>query len=269
MNQYWTKSLILHGAVVLLLAAGGLKMCSNDDPKIEDQAIVVELMPIGAKTNIKPAPKQEKPAPAKKEEKKEEPKKEEKKPEPKTEPKPNPKPAKEELPTDTAPKKPTVKPVEKELKEPSELDELLKTLDEKKPAPKTDSNQTENTDAKSQSTTDFDPNAPITITEKDYISTMLIKQIEPCWNVPAGAKDAGSLSVTARIMFERDGTMKFMGIDREEYYMSDPFRQVAADNVKRAILDPACNPIKQLPMPEKYDKWRKFKLEFDPSKMIR
>lgn len=274
MNQYWTKSLILHGVILLLLTMGSLNMCSKDDVIKQDQAIVVDLMPIGAKTNVKPAPKQEKPQPAKKEEKKEEPKKEEKKPEdkkpePKKEPKPDPKPAKEELPTDTAPKKPTVKPEEKEIKQPSELDDLLKTLDDKKPAPKVESNQTENTDVNSKNVSDFDPNAPLTMSELDYIKTLIQKQIYPCWNVPAGARDAGNLKIKLDVDLERDGTIKFVGFADESKYYSDSFYQVAADSARRAVLDPKCNPLKQLPPMDKFNKWRELTINFDPKDIIR
>ena len=267
MNQYWTKSIILHVSVVVLLAISGLSFC-QDKKEIEDTAITVDLMPIGSKTNIKPAPKQEKqekPTPPKKEEKQEEPEPEKPKEKPKEEPKkeaPSPEPVKKTEPVKEPPK-------EEPKKESSELDSLLKTLEKTKPTPQTQSNQTENTDAKSQSTKDFDPNKPLTVSEHDFIISSIIKQIEPCWNIPAGAKDAQTLSVTARIYIDIDGTMSFKGIDNEDYYMSDPYRQVAADAVKRAVLDPRCNPLKEIPLPDRYQTWKKLKLEFDPSRMIR
>lgn len=266
MNQYLTKSVILHIAVVLMLVFSGLSFCTKKDEHL-DTAITVDLMPIGAKTNIKPAPKQEqkKTAPQKKtEEKKEEPKKEEK---PKDKPKEE-KPVEKAPPKPEAPKETPKKEEPKPVKEAAELDDLLKTLDDTKPTPKVDSKETQNTDANSKSTTPVDVNAPLTMAEIDYIKTLIQKQIYPCWNVPAGARDAANLQIKLDVDVERDGTIRFVGFSDESRYYSDNYYQVAADSARRAVLDPKCNPLKQLPPMDKFDKWHELTVTFDPSKLI-
>ena len=60
MNQHWTKSILLHVGIVVALCLSSLSFCSRDDERTEPQTITVDLMPIGEKTNVKPAPKQEK-----------------------------------------------------------------------------------------------------------------------------------------------------------------------------------------------------------------
>ena len=274
MNSYWTKSLILHIAVILCLVFSGLSFCSRQDDKHEEQSITVELMPIGAKTNIKPAPKQEKkPTPVQK--KKNEPKKEEEEPKEKEKPKeekPKEEPKPTTKPTEVKPKeaeKTKEKPKDAPKKQDSaELDNLLKTLDNKKPAKQTESQQTQNTDAKSQSVTPVDTAAPLTMAEIDYIKTLIMNQITPCWNMPAGAKDAGALQIKLDVDVDRDGSIKFVGFSDEARYNSDTYYQVAADSARRATLDPKCNPLKQLPPMDKFDKWHELTLTFDPSKMI-
>lgn len=269
MNSYWTKSLILHVGVVVVLALSGLSFCARNDPP-QDMAVTVELMPIGAIDNVKPAPKQEKvkPMPQKKKEEKpqeEKPKEEKPKEKPKeTTPTVDKAPPKEEKPKEE-PKKEEPKPV----KEASELDELLKTLEDNKPAPKVESQETENTDAKSQSVKPVDMNAPLTITEISYIKALIQKQIYPCWNVPAGARDAANLQIKLDVDVERDGTIRFAGFADESRYYSDNYYQVAADSARRAVLDPKCNPLKQLPPMDKFDKWHQLTITFDPSQLIR
>ncbi len=269
MNQYWTRSIILHAAVVIALCISGLSFCSKDDERTDVTAITVDLMPIGERTNVKPAPKKEKaPTPPKK---KEEPKKEE----PKI--KETEKPKEEPKPTTTSTEKPKETPKETPKEEPktepkkqdsSELDNLLKTLDDKKAQKQTESQETENTDPNSQSTTAVDPNAPLTMAEIDYIKTLIMRQIVPCWNVPAGMRDAGSLQIKLDVDVERDGTIRFVGFADEARYNSDNSYQVAADSARRAVLDPRCNPLKILPPMDKFNKWHELTLTFDPSKLI-
>jgi outer membrane biosynthesis protein TonB len=272
MNQYWVKSVILHISIVLILALSGLKMCSKDDEKPEEISITVDLMPIGEKTNVKPAPKQEevKPKPTKKPEQKPEPepkKTEPKKPDPKPEPKPElkkPDPKTVPLPE---PKKPEPKKPEPAKHDPSELDDLLKTLEDKPTPPKVKSDQTENTDKNSKSTTPVDMNKPLTVSEKSAMISMIMEQIKVCWNVPAGAKDAGTLKPVIDVDIERDGTIRFVGFAEEGRYNSDPYYQVAADAARRAVLDPRCNPLRRLP-PFEYNKWNELSIKFNPESII-
>jgi len=86
-------------------------------------------------------------------------------------------------------------------------------------------------------------------------------QLEACWNVPAGARDAQDLTPEFRVQMRRDGTVASTQLLNRER-MNDPFFQAAAESANRALLNPRCQPLK-LP-PEKYDQWQTFTITFDP-----
>lgn len=250
--------------------------------------IVVSLAPMGEKTNLKPAPKQEvKPKP-KSEAKKPEPKPPEpKKPEPKKpEPKP-PEPKKEEPKKETPklpdPKKPEPKKEEKKpekkkdeldemldnldkkekkktepKKDNSELNDLLKDLDAKTPEAKS-SDAKENTNPDSKSDLPFDPNSPEALDAKTFITKLIVDQIKVCWNPPAGGRDAQNLNVRVNVDIAQDGTMKFVGFEGAG---SGGVYQAMADSTRRAIQDPMCNPLKTVPPIDKYYIWKEMTLRF-------
>jgi len=88
------------------------------------------------------------------------------------------------------------------------------------------------------------------------------QQIERCWNVPTGARDAENLTPEFRVAMNPDGTVRsaqLLNSDR----MDDPFFQAAADSAKRALLNANCHGPLQLP-PDKYDLWQTFTITFDP-----
>jgi hypothetical protein len=87
------------------------------------------------------------------------------------------------------------------------------------------------------------------------------QQIEACWNVPAGARDAENLRPEFRVMMNPDGTVRAAQLLNPER-LKDPFFQAAADSANRALLNPRCQPLK-LP-PQKYDQWQTFTITFDP-----
>jgi hypothetical protein len=87
------------------------------------------------------------------------------------------------------------------------------------------------------------------------------EQIERCWIIPAGARDAANLTPEFRVYMNQDGTVRMaelMNADR----LSDPFFQAASESAKRALLNPTCQPLK-LP-PDKYNQWQTFTITFDP-----
>ncbi len=107
---------------------------------------------------------------------------------------------------------------------------------------------------------------PLTMSEKDAIRA----QIERCWSVPAGARDAENLQVKIRIYLNPDGSLSRQPeiidsarMDRpgEEYYRS------AAESARRAVLNPRCSPLQNLPI-SKYERWREIELTFDPKEML-
>ncbi len=87
------------------------------------------------------------------------------------------------------------------------------------------------------------------------------QQIEACWNVPAGARDAGNLQPQFRVWMNADGTVRDAQLQNSGQ-LNDPFFQAAADSARRALLNPRCQPLK-LP-PDKYDQWQTFTITFDP-----
>jgi hypothetical protein len=97
----------------------------------------------------------------------------------------------------------------------------------------------------------------LTTSELDVVK----QQIEQCWNVPAGARDAKDLTPEFRVYMNRDGTIQSatqLNPDRN----GDPYFQAAAEAAARALHNPHCQPLK-LP-PDKYDQWQTFTITFDP-----
>ncbi len=102
---------------------------------------------------------------------------------------------------------------------------------------------------------------PMTLSEIEAIR----RQIQPCWNFPAGAQDAGSLRVMIRIWLNRDGSVRdAKALDRARI-AGDSKLRAAAEAGLRAVNNPRCSPLR-LP-PEKYDQWKVLTIDFDPSKL--
>jgi len=206
-----------------------------------------------------PPPPEPKPEP-KPPEPKPEPKPEPPKPEPKPpEPKPEPPKPKVEAPK-PKPKPEPPKPDQKQLA--SEFDSLLKNLTRQKTAATPENPQPKSKQPPAHQQASSQPIAPLgsqlTVSEKDLI----IRQIEQCWNIPAGAKDAQNLIIDVHIDVEPDGTATNVVILDRARYDADPFFRAAADSAVRAIRNPNCRPLK-LP-PDKYEQWKSITLSFNP-----
>ncbi len=207
-----------------------------------------------------PKPPEPTPEPPKPEPKPPEPKAELPKPEPpKAEPKPEPpKPKVVEAPKPKVKPEPP-KPDQKQLA--SDFDSLLKNLTRQKTAPTPDDAQPK-AKQPAQQQASSQPVAPLgsqlTVSERD----LLIHQIEQCWNVPAGAKDAQNLIIDVHIDVDREGTATNVDIIDKSRYAADPFFRAAADSAVRAIRNPNCRPLK-LP-PDKYEQWKSITLSFNP-----
>lgn len=102
---------------------------------------------------------------------------------------------------------------------------------------------------------------PLTMSEIDAIR----RQIERCWNLPAGAKDAENLVVAVRVEMNSDGTPREAAVENQAEMRANPFFRSAAESALRAVLNPRCHPFK-LP-PEKYDRWKSMTLVFNPKEM--
>lgn len=108
----------------------------------------------------------------------------------------------------------------------------------------------------------FDPSQPMTVSEIDLVR----RQIERCWNIPAGARDAGDLVVRVRVEMNSDGTPRMAAIVNDEKMRGDSFYRAAAESALRAVLNPRCHPFK-LP-PEKFQRWKTMTLVFNPKDML-
>lgn len=102
----------------------------------------------------------------------------------------------------------------------------------------------------------------ITATQIDAIR----QKIRKCWLVPAGLKGAKDMVVDIKMEIAPDGTVKTAEIvDKSRMAQDNGFR-TAAENAKRAVLDPECNP---LPLPkEKYEQWKDLEMSFNPKDMF-
>ena len=181
-------------------------------------------------------------------------------PPPPPEPKPAPpKPA----PPKPAPPKPPDKPKPpkppQKQKNDSSFDALLKNL-ANRPLAQNDQKPRRTNAPPPPSQASSQPIAPLgsqlTTSEIDLVK----QQIEACWNIPAGARDAKDLTPEFRVYMNADGTVRSAQLMNPR--ANDSFFQAAADSAQRALYNPRCQPLK-LP-PDKYDQWQTFTITFDP-----
>jgi len=186
--------------------------------------------------------------------------KEQPKEQPKPKPKPKEKPQAKNTQAPIAPRKP---------KPPNEFASVLKTLEAlkktppppKKPNPEKDfAKMMENALDKPNQRNDV--GQKLTISEIDLVR----QQIHRCWNLPAGAKDAHKMLISIRISMNPDGKVRTAQILDQSQMSSNPFYRAMAESALRAVLNPACQPFK-LP-PDKYERWKSMKLNFDPKEMF-
>lgn len=116
--------------------------------------------------------------------------------------------------------------------------------------------------ARNQSNRDFDPNAKVTMSEIEAVR----QQLSQCWNVAAGARRADALSVEIAMVMNPDATVREAQVVDAGRMNSDPYFRAAAESALRALGHPNCIPLK-LPL-DKYDVWKNFTFNFDPSKML-
>ena len=262
-------SAVLHLLVVLAVVLG---LPSVFRARIdEEQPIVVQLVNIGPKTlatmktftpptekastkvaqvepkkPTPPQPPQSKPAPP---------------PPPKP---PEPKLAEVKIPEKPVPPKPEAKPqlpqpprpLPAQKRQDVAFDTLLKNL-AAKPLPQEQPTQQPTTKPQPSSQPIAPLGSQLSVSELDLVK----QQIEQCWNVPAGARDAQDLTPEFRVSMNPDGTVRSATLMNPER-LSDQFFQAAAESARRALFNPSCQPLK-LP-PQKYDQWQTFTITFDP-----
>ena len=91
----------------------------------------------------------------------------------------------------------------------------------------------------------------------------LRQRIGQCWNVPAGARDAGSLIVRVRIKMDPLGNV--IGQPRVVNNSNHPVFDAAARSAVAAVV--GCQPYDKMPA-EKYNAWKEMIINFDPSLML-
>lgn len=99
------------------------------------------------------------------------------------------------------------------------------------------------------------------------LSDAMRAQIERCWIIPAGARDARDLTITIRVSLNPDGSLARPPeiVDAKRMFQKgQEFYRVAAEGARRAVQK--CAPL-DLPV-EHYEIWRVSELTFDPSKML-
>ncbi len=262
-----TISILLHTAL-LLIAAFGLPMLLPDTPEPSPLVMTVELVPVGEITNLKPS---DKPIT---EEKKANTAKTSKPVQPSAKDKPEPKeeklvktfdPLKEDdAPTKDKPKPKDEKPKEEKPKKDDFAALLNQLRQENTPDKSKDAKDSTNTpENKTRSEAAYDDSLPLSISEKDAISSQFLL----CWTMPAGAKDAHSLAVRVKVKLNQDGSVLSAEIapDQIGRYRSEPFFRAAADSAVRAVHK--CSPLKNLP-PDKYGSWREMEMNFNPSDLM-
>jgi TolA protein len=108
----------------------------------------------------------------------------------------------------------------------------------------------------------YNPTQPMSVSEIDEVR----RQIERCWNIPAGARDAGNHVVTIRVEMSPDATPRSAVVLNEAGTRGNAFHRAAAESALRAVLNPRCHPFR-LPI-EKYERWKTMTLVFNPKDML-
>lgn len=102
----------------------------------------------------------------------------------------------------------------------------------------------------------------LTVSEVD----MLRRQLERCWDIPIGARDAQNLVIKVHLVVNPDRTVRRAEIVEKARYHSDSFFRAAADSALRAVHSPDCTPLN---LPErKYASWKEIVVTFDPRYMF-
>lgn len=240
-------------------------MLKNDLPP-PPAPMIVDIVPISDITNLPPMPSkalpkvEEKPIERKIEQIEQKPLPAPPAPtEKKAVPLPEQKPLPEKKPVEPKPTE------DKKTKQPEpDFESVLKTVEKFKQQPAADPAPAPQTETKSHvENQPFIESMPISVSEMDAVR----RQIEACWNLPAGARNPEDLIVQVWVSLNPDGTLQQAKvIDDKGRANYDPFYRAAAESAIRALLNPRCTPLK-LP-PDKYYQWKTMTINFDPRQML-
>ena len=268
-------SVVLHVAIVAL-AIFGLPGLFDREP---EPAMAVEIVVVEDRARPNPAPlvspnpppppappAAPEPAP----EIPEPPPAEDTKPAPEA---PEPKPAEEPEPSPVpeTPAKPVPKPAPKP--EPSAKKQAAPApapRPRSKPRPPSSGLQSLLKDLARQDTPPSPPAARTPLQERVVAARIVEavrRQLEECWNIPAGAKDAADMKVAIGIQLRQDGSLRGPPRVRDQRRMErEPFFRAVAESALRALRDPRCMPLK-LPF-DQYDLWKEITFNFDPREAL-
>ncbi len=169
--------------------------------------------------------------------------------------------------------------------DPKAFDKLLKTLEEKKPEPAAFDNLLKNLTRQQVAQAEEAPPAPhrmaatappssqpkaplgsqLTASELDALREMVRQQLMPCWNIPAGARDAKEMHVEIRAAVNLNGTVRQATII-DQGRLGDPLFRAAAESARRTFFNPQCAPLK-LPA-DKYEVWKDLVVDFNPRDLL-
>ena len=257
-------SIILHSLLLLLIGIG-IPILFDRDTKFEPIAVSVELVPIKDISNL---PNINKPVSEKPDRPKAAATKQPPKPvvkETKPDPLPNPIVAPEE-PAKPEAKKPEAKKAEKKeekKKADDPFEQVLKDLTERADEGEKKPKEKEAQSSTKSKSTSYNPSIPLSISEKDAVRSQFAKH----WRLPAGVRDDYTLRVEIRVLVNKDGTVKQVGIEKHQAnrYRTDRAFRAAADSAIRAVK--LASPLKNLP-PDKYSSWSDMVVNFDPKDML-
>ncbi len=100
------------------------------------------------------------------------------------------------------------------------------------------------------------------------LSQEVMRQVTPCWSIPAGVKDAHTIRVGVRIYLKPDGHLSGPPeVEDSKRMRSDLAFRAVAESALRALRNPRCSPLR-LPL-KSFETWREISFNFDPRELLR
>ena len=100
----------------------------------------------------------------------------------------------------------------------------------------------------------------MTLSEIDVLRV----QIQKCWTIPAGIRNAEKRIIRVQLGLSREGNIILGPIVVNRAGLGNRYFRIAAESVLRAIR--RCQPF-EMPL-DKYHEWRELELNFDPQNML-
>ena len=100
------------------------------------------------------------------------------------------------------------------------------------------------------------------------LSQEVMRQVTPCWSIPAGVKEAHTIRVGVRIFLKPDGHLSGPPeVEDSKRMRSDLAFRAVAESALRALRNPRCSPLR-LPL-KSFETWREISFNFDPRELLR